>query len=136
LRSPSPSSIPWRCSSTDPQNSVSPISSTPCTPRSNLENTIGAIALYSVALIVVTSYFRIQIGRRTWKAFHFTVYLGAPALFWHALLTDPDLKSAPIDWFDGGKLFVEACALVILVSSLLRWQHSRKKIRHLSHQKP
>jgi sulfoxide reductase heme-binding subunit YedZ len=105
-------------------------------PQQPLENTIGAIALYSVALIVVTSYFRIQIGRRTWKAFHFAVYLGAPALFWHALFTDPDLKSAPIDWFDGGKLFVEACALIILVSSLLRWQHSRKKIHHLSHQKP
>ena len=96
-------------------------------PQQPLENTIGAIALYSVALIVVTSYFRIQIGRRTWKAFHFTVYLGALALFWHALFTDPDLKGAPIDWFDGGKLFIEVCALVILVSSLLRWQHSRKE---------
>jgi hypothetical protein len=41
------------------------------------------------------------------EAFHFTVYLGAVALFWHSLFTDPDLKGAPIDWLDGGKLFVE-----------------------------
>jgi len=96
-------------------------------PQQPLENTIGAFALYIVALMVITSYFRIQLGRRTWKAFHFTVYLGAVALFWHSLFTDPDLKGAPIDWLDGGKVFVEVCAAIILVASLLRWHHSRKK---------
>ena len=58
-------------------------------PQQPLENTIGAIALYIVALMVVTSYFRIQLGRRTWKAFHFTVYLGAIALFWHSSSPTP-----------------------------------------------
>jgi sulfoxide reductase heme-binding subunit YedZ len=96
-------------------------------PQQPLENTMGAIAFYIVALMVVTSYFRIQLGRRAWKAFHFSVYLGAVALFWHSLFTDPDLKSAPLDWLDGGKLFVEACALIILITILLRWRHSRKK---------
>ena len=103
-------------------------------PQQPLENTIGAIALYIVALMVVTSYFRIQLGRRTWKAFHFTVYLGALALFWHSLFTDPDLKGASIDWFDGGKLFVELCALIIVGTSVLRWRHSRKKIHRASRQ--
>jgi predicted ferric reductase len=103
-------------------------------PQQPLENTIGAIALYIVALMVVTSYFRIQLGRRTWKAFHFTVYLGALALFWHSLFTDPDLKGVPIDWFDGGKLFVELCALIIVGTSVLRWRHSRKKIHRASRQ--
>ena len=96
-------------------------------PQQPLENTIGAIAFYTVAIMVVTSYFRIQLGRRTWKAFHFTVYLGAITLFCHSLFTDPALKGAPIDWFDGGKLFVEACALIILVTIILRASHSRKK---------
>ncbi|MGC1616974.1 MAG: ferric reductase-like transmembrane domain-containing protein [Candidatus Acidiferrum sp.] len=96
-------------------------------PQQPLENTIGAIALYIVAIMVVTSYFRIQLGRRTWKAFHFTVYLAAVALFYHSLFTDPDLQGAPIDWLDGGKLFVESCALVILVTILLRAHHARKK---------
>jgi methionine sulfoxide reductase heme-binding subunit len=104
-------------------------------PQQPLENTVGAIAFYIVALTVVTSYFRIQLGRRKWKAFHFTVYLGALALFWHSLFTDPALKGAPIDWFDGGKLFVELCALIIVASSVLRWRHSRKKSHHSSHQK-
>jgi predicted ferric reductase len=99
-------------------------------PQQPLENSIGAIALYIVALMVVTSYFRIQLGRRTWKAFHFTVYLGAIALFWHSLFTDPDLKGAPIDWLDGGKLFVESCALLILITALLRARHARQKALH------
>jgi methionine sulfoxide reductase heme-binding subunit len=104
-------------------------------PQQPLENTIGAIALYIVAIMVITSYFRIQLGRRTWKAFHFTVYLGAIALFWHSLFTDPDLKGAPIDWLDGGKVFVEICAFVILVTILLRALHSRRKahLKQASH---
>jgi methionine sulfoxide reductase heme-binding subunit len=96
-------------------------------PQQPLENTLGAIALYVVALMVITSYFRIQLGRRTWKAFHFTVYLGAVAVFWHSLFTDPGLRGAPIDWFDGGKVFVEVCTLLILLASLLRARHARRK---------
>jgi predicted ferric reductase len=98
-------------------------------PQQPLENTIGAIALYVIACIVVTSYLRIQLGRRLWKAFHFTVYLAAAALFYHSLFTDPDLRGAPIDWLDGGKLFVEACTAIILVSGLLRARHAQKKSR-------
>jgi DMSO/TMAO reductase YedYZ heme-binding membrane subunit len=99
-------------------------------PQQPLENTIGAIALYIVALMVITSYFRIQLGRRTWKAFHFSIYLGAVSLFYHSLFTDPDLKGAPIDWLDGGKVFVEICAAIILTASLLRARHARQKALH------
>lgn len=96
-------------------------------PQQPFENTIGAIALYILALMVVTSYLRIQIGRRLWKSFHFTVYLGAVALFWHSLFTDPDLQHHPVDWLDGGKVFVEVCAAIILVTILIRAHHARKK---------
>jgi predicted ferric reductase len=96
-------------------------------PQQPLENTLGAIALYIVAILVVTSYLRIQLGRHLWKAFHFSIYVGAIALFWHSLFTDPDLKGAPIDWLDGGKVFVEICSVIILITSLLRWRHARQK---------
>jgi len=98
-------------------------------PQQPLENTLGAIALYVVATLVVTSYLRIRLGRHVWKAFHFSIYLGAIALFWHSLFTDPDLKGAPIEWLDGGKVFVEACTVIIVVASLARWRHSRQKNR-------
>lgn len=96
-------------------------------PSQPLENSIGAIALYVVALVVVTSYLRIRLGRRVWKSFHFTIYVAAAALFWHSLFTDPALKNSPVDWFDGGKLFVEACLLIILVTGILRWRHSVRR---------
>jgi sulfoxide reductase heme-binding subunit YedZ len=96
-------------------------------PSQPLENTIGAIALYVVTLVVVTSYLRIRLGRRVWKSFHFTVYAAAAALFWHSLFTDPALKNSPVDWFDGGKLFVEACLLIIVMVGALRYRHAVTK---------
>ena len=98
-------------------------------PSQPFENTIGAIGLYLIAFVVVTSYFRIQLGRHLWKSFHFVVYAGAVALFWHSILTDPNLKNSPVDWFDGEKVFIEVCALLILFSSLLRWRFAARKAR-------
>jgi predicted ferric reductase len=99
-------------------------------PSQPLDNTIGAIALYLLAFVVVTSYLRIRLGRHLWKAFHFSVYFAAAALFWHSLFTDPGLKNASVDWSDGGKLFVESCLLLIAAVSLLRLRHARNKALH------
>jgi predicted ferric reductase len=96
-------------------------------PAQPLDNTVGAIAFYLLAFVVVTSYLRIRLGRHLWKSFHFSIYFAAAALFWHSLLTDPTLKDAPVDWFDGGKLFVESCLLLIAAISLLRLRRARKK---------
>lgn len=96
-------------------------------PSQPLENTIGALALYVVVIVVVTSYLRIQLGRHLWKSFHFTIYVAAAALFWHSLFTDPALKNSPVDWLDGGKLFVEICLLIIALAGVLRWRHAIRK---------
>lgn len=106
-------------------------------PSQPLENTIGAIALYTVLIVVATSYARVQLRRRLWKAFHFSIYVAAIALFWHGIFTDPNLKNSRVAWFDGEKVFVEICALVIVVISLLRWRYSiRKKSRRHSRATP
>jgi methionine sulfoxide reductase heme-binding subunit len=102
-------------------------------PMQPLENTIGAIALYLVAVVVVTSYFRLQLGRHLWKSFHFGIYVGALVMFWHSLFTDPNLNHSPIDWLDGGKVFVESCAVVIVVISLLRSRFAFRKAHRLRH---
>jgi sulfoxide reductase heme-binding subunit YedZ len=99
-------------------------------PSQPLDNTIGAIAFYLLAFVVVTSYLRIRLGRHLWKSFHFSIYFAAAALFWHSLFTDPGLKNSPVDWFDGGKLFVESCLLLIAFIGLLRLRHARKKALH------
>jgi len=95
-------------------------------PSQPLENTIGALALYCVAIVVVTSYLRLQLRRRLWKSFHFTVYVAAVALFWHSLFTDPELKHS-VDWLDGGKLFIEACATIVAAAGLLRLRRAIRK---------
>jgi len=99
-------------------------------PSQPLENTIGAIAFYLLAFVVITSYLRLRLGRHLWKSFHFSIYFAAAALFFHSLFTDPALKGDPIDWFDGGKLFVECCFVLIAAVSVLRWRHARKKSAH------
>jgi sulfoxide reductase heme-binding subunit YedZ len=96
-------------------------------PQQPLDNTIGAIALYLLAFVMVTSYMRLRLGRHLWKSFHFSIYFAAAAVFWHSLFTDPSLKNAPVDWFDGGKLFVESCLLLIVAIGLLRLRYARRK---------
>jgi predicted ferric reductase len=96
-------------------------------PSQPLENSIGAIALYCLAVVVVTSYFRLKLGRRLWKSFHFVIYAAALALFWHSIFTDPNLKNTPVDPFDGEKVFIELCGLTVVVFGFLRWRFAAKK---------
>jgi methionine sulfoxide reductase heme-binding subunit len=98
-------------------------------PSQPLENTIGAIALYSITVVVITSYFRLRLGRRLWKSFHFVIYAAAIALFWHSLFTDPNLKNMPLDPLDGEKVFIEICCLLIALFGFLRWRYGLWKAR-------
>ena len=100
-------------------------------PVQPLENTIGAVALYSVTIVVITSYFRLRLGRRLWKSFHFVIYAAALALFWHSVFTDPNLKNSRLDPLDAEKVFVELCALAVIVFGFLRWRY-RKASKLLS----
>jgi predicted ferric reductase len=96
-------------------------------PSQPLENTIGAVGLYCVAIVVVTSYFRLALGRGLWKAFHFVIYAAAFALFWHSIFTDPTLKHMPLDPLDGEKVYIEACCVVIVAIGILRWRYGVRK---------
>ena len=96
-------------------------------PIQPFENTVGAIGLYSLAVVVVTSYFRLRLGRRLWKSFHFVVYAAAIAVFWHSIFTDPNLKNTPLDPFDGEKVFIELCAVTVIVFGILRWRYAARK---------
>jgi predicted ferric reductase len=93
-------------------------------PKQPWINVLGALALYTLAFVVLTSYYRRELGRKIWKSLHFTAY-GTAALFYvHGILTDPNLKDAPIDFLDGEKVYVELCMLVVIVAAALRirWQ--------------
>ena len=101
-----------------------PISS----PGQRNYNLLGALAFYSVLLVVVTSYFRPKLGSRPWKKIHFTAYFAAVVLFTHGLLIDPDLKNRPPDLLDGEKVLVEGCFLTACAAGLWRLRQKRKMV--------
>lgn len=105
-------------------------------PRQPLVNTLGGIAMYMVGIIVITSAFRVRLGRRLWKSLHFTIYFAAFALFWHALFTDPSLTNSAVDWFDRGKIFIAMCLALIGVSTVVRWRYWLSKSGQRSFRSP
>lgn len=93
-------------------------------PKQPWVNVLGALALYALCFVVLTSYFRLELGRKTWKTLHFTAYGVALLFFIHGILTDPKLKDSPIDFLDGEKVYVELCTLLVLIAAgyRVRWQ--------------
>jgi predicted ferric reductase len=93
-------------------------------PKQPWVNVLGALALYSLIFVVLTSYFRRELGRKTWKMLHFTAYGTATLFFVHGILADPKLKDGPVDFLDGEKVYVELCLLLVIVAAGLRvrWQ--------------
>jgi len=91
-------------------------------PKQPSINTLGAIALYALAFVVVTSYFRRRLGRVWWKRLHFTAYGMAVVFYLHGIFTDPELGDAPfhLDPFDGEKVYIELCLILVLVATVIR----------------
>lgn len=101
-------------------------------PVQPFTNTLGATAFYLVAFVVITSYFRRLYAHHTWKALHYTAYAAAAVFFVHGILSDPNLQNQPVDWIDGEKVYVEGCALLIVIATLLRvrWRAEvRRRLR-------
>jgi predicted ferric reductase len=100
-------------------------------PKQPSINTVGAAAMYLLIFVVVTSYFRWQIGRKWWRRMHFATYALFPLFAVHSILTDPTLRDAPIDPFDAEKVYVELCILAVLIAMALRvrWQRQQPPAR-------
>lgn len=101
-------------------------------PKQPVINLIGAGALYVLAFVLITSHYRVELGRRTWKTLHFSTYVVACLAFVHGIFTDPHLNGTPVDYLDGGKLFVEICLLIVLAATFLRVRRALDKQRRNS----
>jgi predicted ferric reductase len=99
-------------------------------PLQPVQNTIGAVGAYLLFVVVLTSYYRKPIGRRLWKLFHFLVYGAGVLVFIHSVFTNPNLSNDPIDYLDGGKVFVFICLAVVFGASLWAWRFRVSKDRH------
>ena len=96
-------------------------------PQQPLENMLGAISFYAIVVVVVTSIYRIPLGRKLWKALHYLVYPASALLFVHGVLTNQNLDNKPVDYLDGEKVFLEICLLVVVFSSAWAWQFRARK---------
>jgi predicted ferric reductase len=94
-------------------------------PTQPFENTLGAIALYLVAFVVLTSYFRRLYAHHTWKVLHYTAYAAALVFYVHGTLADPLLKGRPPDFIDAEKAYVEVCGLLIVAATVWRYRTRR-----------
>jgi predicted ferric reductase len=93
-------------------------------PKQPWINTLGAAGLYLLALVVVTSYYRREIGRAPWKIIHYLAYGVALLSYVHGILTDPTLTDKAVDLLDGEKVSVELCLLLALAATAVR-MHGR-----------
>ncbi len=93
-------------------------------PKQPWINTVGAVSLYVLIVVVISSYFRAAISRDKWKLLHFGSYVAALLFFIHGVWSDPTLKDAPIDYLDGEKVGIEICFLLVVVTSALRVRHA------------
>lgn len=92
-------------------------------------NTVGALALYLLVLVLITSLLRTRIGRPLWRRLHYLVFPAAVLLFVHSIYTDPNLKDGHPDLLDGGKVFLEAAALVTIAAISVRVRRRGRGLR-------
>ena len=104
-------------------------------PFQTFYNNLGALTLYSFALVVVTSYFRPKLGHRPWKKLHYVAYFAAAMMFIHGTLIDQNLKNETPDFLDGEKVLVEGCFLLVVAASIWRWRYGSEKKRFLASKK-
>ena len=94
-------------------------------PTQPFENTLGAIAFYLVAFVVVTSYFRRLYAHHTWKLLHYTAYGAAAVFYVHGTLADPLLQNRAVDFIDAEKAYVEGCGLLVVAATVWRYKARR-----------
>ena len=96
-------------------------------PVQPLSNTLGAIGFYLVLVVVCSSLRRSRsaLGRHTWKTIHYTTYAAATVFFVHGVIADPLLQGRPVDFIDAEKVYVEACAALVLGVTVWRIRRRR-----------
>ena len=85
-------------------------------------NMAGAVALYLLVLVLISSLLRTRIGRPIWRRLHYLVFPAAVLLLIHGILTDPDLKDGHPDLLDGGKVFLEGASVLMVVAVVARYR--------------
>jgi ferredoxin-NADP reductase/DMSO/TMAO reductase YedYZ heme-binding membrane subunit len=90
-------------------------------PVQPIINSFGALAIYSLTFVIITSCLKHLFHYPFWKKLHYVAYLAIILGLIHGVLANPAVRAGvPIDFFDSGKLFIEACAAMSV--SLVVWR--------------
>jgi methionine sulfoxide reductase heme-binding subunit len=98
-------------------------------PNQNLVVAFGTISLYALTVVIITTQkvIKRKMSFRTWKNIHLIGYVTAVLFVLHGIFMDPHLKNDQPDFFDGEKLLLECCGLLLIVASVLRYRYHIKK---------
>jgi sulfoxide reductase heme-binding subunit YedZ len=100
-------------------------------PSQKLVVALGTLSLYAITAVIITTQkvIKRRMSFRVWKNIHLISYGTAILFVLHGIFMDPHLKNDQPDFFDGEKLLLEFCGLLLIVASVLRYRYHVKKIK-------
>lgn len=98
-------------------------------PHQPLFVLLGVISFGAIVLVMITTQkvIKNKLGNKTWRNIHIISYATGLLFIVHGLVMDPLLKDRPIDFIDPEKLLVEACALILIIAFIKRYQYKKAK---------
>jgi len=98
-------------------------------PSQNLVVALGTLSLYAITVVIITTQkvIKTKMSFRAWKNIHLISYGTAILFVLHGIFMDPHLKNGQPDFFDGEKLLLEFCGLLLIVASVKRYISHLKK---------
>ena len=98
-------------------------------PNQALIVAFGTLSLYALTIVIITTQKAIKrkMSFRAWKNIHLISYGTAILFVFHGIFMDPHLKNSPPDFFDGEKILLEFCGLLLIVASVKRYMYYLKK---------
>lgn len=98
-------------------------------PNQNLIVAFGTLSLYAITVVIITTQkvIKRKMSFRAWKNIHLISYGTAMLFVFHGIFMDPHLKNNQPDFFDGEKLLLEFCGLLLIVASVKRYMYYLKK---------
>ena len=100
-------------------------------PDQSLVVALGTLSLYALTIVIITTQkvIKKKMSFRAWKNIHLISYGTAGLFVFHGIFMDPHLKNEQPDFFDGEKLLLECCGLLLIAASVLRYRYHLKKER-------